>query len=686
MKLQTTILLIVLMLSCAMAQAKDIKRPTSYNYTRGVELYEQNNYAEAIEYLKKELSDNPKNGYAQLRLGIIAYEMDEYGEGLTYANDALKNLNKKDKEYLGYAHLLRASLNAELGNHDQALSDFAQALNYSPDNANIYLSRAKFYGKNDQYDLATADFLQYNRLNPGQVQGYMGLGYLAMEQKQWDDARKHFDYVTKLEPGYADGYTQRARANLALKKYNEASDDIITSLTKQVSNEAIHVMMEIADSALTPIAVKTRVQAAKEPNNSMWSYCLGGIYETVEQYHKAIKYYEESLGKDTDNQLIHSRLSSCYSQLGDYQNALRHINLLIESDTTNMSALYTRTNIYEQLGMVDSARIDANTIIEHDPDHVSGYLNRGGLEFLSKNYDKALDDFTTATTLDQDNIRAQYQMGRLLWQLGRRDEARPYLERVLELDTVADAPYHHNQYVYQLLGEPEKAREAIATLMNNRPVTKDNAYDYACAYALLGDTEQAIEWMRKAMSMGFRQFEHVNRDPDMDNIRDLQAFKNLMSEYRAIFAEELADHSVNGDDYEIRIVEIPFTSEGKLCKVKCTINGLPLHFIFDTGASDVSMSTVEATFMFKNDYLSDRDVTGKANYVTANGEISEGTIVNLREVNFGGLSLTNVKASIVRSQAAPLLLGQSVLGKLGKIEIDNARHVLKITHRIPKEN
>ena len=79
------------------------------------------------------------------------------------------------------------------------------------------------------------------------------------------------------------------------------------------------------------------------------------------------------------------------------------------------------------------------------------------------------------------------------------------------------------------------------------------------------------------------------------------------------------------------------------------------------------------------------DQVGKANYMTANGEISEGTIVNLREVNFGGLSLTNVKASIVRSQAAPLLLGQSVLGKLGKIEIDNSRHVLKITHRVLKE-
>ena len=684
MKVRNIILLLVVALCCTLAMAKDIKRPTSYNYTRAVELYDQDNYAEATDYLNKELADNPKNGYAHLMLGVIAYDTDHYGDGLTAVNEALKYLNKKDNEFMGHAYLLRASIYAELGEQNPALADFAQALKFNPDNANIYSARAKFYARNKQYDLAVADYLQYNRLNPGQVQGYMGLGYLATEQKRWDEALKHYDYVTKLDPNYYDGFAKRARANMELKKYNEASDDVIASLTKQPNSDAIDVMMQLADSALTPIVVKTRVQAAKEPNNGLWPYCLGGIYETVEQYRKAIKYYEESLTKDNDNELINRRIASCYGQLGDYSNALRYINQIMAQDTTETSVLYTRTNIYEQLGMIDSARVDANTIVTRTPDEVSAYINRGSLEFLDKNYDRAIDDLTTAVTLEPTNMRAQYEMGRVLWQMGRRDEARPYLERVLELDTVPDAPFQHNQYVYTLLGQPDKAREAIDKLMTERSVTKDVAYDYACAYSLLGDTDQAIEWMRKAMSLGFRQFEHINRDPDMDNIRDLQAFKDLMAEYRNIFADELADHSDAGDGYEIRIVEVPFTSEGKLCKVKCTINGLPLHFIFDTGASDVSMSTVEATFMFKNDYLSDRDVTGKANYMTANGEISEGTIVNLREVNFGGLSLTNVKASIVRSQAAPLLLGQSVLGKLGKIEIDNARHVLKITHRVPK--
>ncbi|MBQ2176547.1 MAG: retroviral-like aspartic protease family protein, partial [Alphaproteobacteria bacterium] len=108
------------------------------------------------------------------------------------------------------------------------------------------------------------------------------------------------------------------------------------------------------------------------------------------------------------------------------------------------------------------------------------------------------------------------------------------------------------------------------------------------------------------------------------------------------------------------------------------INDLPLYFVFDTGASDVTMSLVEANFMLKNGYLSKKDVIGSQSYIDANGDVSVGTVLNLKKVTFGGHNLTNVKASVVRNQKAPLLLGQSVLGRLGRIEIDNKNSVIKI--------
>ena len=63
----------------------------------------------------------------------------------------------------------------------------------------------------------------------------------------------------------------------------------------------------------------------------------------------------------------------------------------------------------------------------------------------------------------------------------------------------------------------------------------------------------------------------------------------------------------------------------------------------------------------------------------ANGDISIGTVINLRKVTFAGLELENVRASVVDSGNAPLLLGQSVLSRLGKVEIDYEKSVLRIT-------
>ncbi len=110
----------------------------------------------------------------------------------------------------------------------------------------------------------------------------------------------------------------------------------------------------------------------------------------------------------------------------------------------------------------------------------------------------------------------------------------------------------------------------------------------------------------------------------------------------------------------------------------CKVNGLSLKFIFDTGASDVSISLAEAVFMLKNGYLSDNELIGTEYYRIANGDIQEGTKLILREVEIGNLKLYNVSASIVHSLSAPLLLGQSALSKLGKIEFDYGNNTLTI--------
>lgn len=123
---------------------------------------------------------------------------------------------------------------------------------------------------------------------------------------------------------------------------------------------------------------------------------------------------------------------------------------------------------------------------------------------------------------------------------------------------------------------------------------------------------------------------------------------------------------------------IQMKKEGGVYTVPCSVNGLPLKFIFDTGASNVSISLTEAIFLMKNGLLTDEDILDVVKFSDATGKISEGTTINIRELEFSGLILNNVKATIVHELNAPLLLGQSAMAKFGKFQFDPNTGTLSI--------
>lgn len=71
MKRLLTLLLLFTTLTLTTWADKEIKRPNTYNFNRGAELYFDDKNDEALEYFNKELADNPKNGYAYMYVADI---------------------------------------------------------------------------------------------------------------------------------------------------------------------------------------------------------------------------------------------------------------------------------------------------------------------------------------------------------------------------------------------------------------------------------------------------------------------------------------------------------------------------------------------------------------------------------------------------------------------------------------
>lgn len=671
-------ILSILVLCSSVMLADNIKRPDSYNYSRGVEAINNNNAEEALDYLNKEINEHPDNGYAFAWIALVRNYNEEFGRALTAANVAVKKIPSKDKEYKAFAYGTRAQVYLNLEDTIQALKDYSQAINIVPDDDRFYNQRAQVYYEQGKYDLADKDYLKMISLKEGDVMGYMGIGRNANAQKRYEDAIKQFDYVVKLEPNYSSAYSFRAESYIGLKKYNEAIDDVISALGIDRDRKAFYELQELADSAFEQTVAKLKVQKIKEPNEQSWDYDLGIVYERAAKYNKAIAYYKESLEKES-NIITASRISSCYDDLGDYDKALEYCNQAIALDSVKTNYLYEKANILDNAGRTQEAIKTMSDYIANTPDEPAGYYQRGWFKDHSGDIEGALEDYTMAITL-QPNVAYAYLNRGVLYRLkGENAKAESDFKQVVRLDSIPEEA-ECSFYAYYYLGQKDKAIEILNTILDKDK--KGNCYDAACLYSVMGEKEKALSYLRQSLEDGYRRFAHIKRDRDLNNIRNTEEFKVLLKEFEEKHLQEIAADA-DGDDssYELKVEEIPFTKESGVCKVKCAINGLPLHFIFDTGATDVSISSVEATFMAKNDFLSSSDIIGKQNYQTADGNITEGTVINLKDVKLGSLHLNNIKASVVRNQAAPLLLGQSVLSKLGKIEIDNTKKVLRITHK-----
>ena len=110
--------------------------------------------------------------------------------------------------------------------------------------------------------------------------------------------------------------------------------------------------------------------------------------------------------------------------------------------------------------------------------------------------------------------------------------------------------------------------------------------------------------------------------------------------------------------------------------VPCKINGITADFIFDTGASTICLSSSFANELKRQGKLSQKDYIGQGRTMIADGSTTATDVVNIQDVEIGGLHLKNVRATVKEQQNAPLLLGLSAIEKLGRITIDGYKLII----------
>jgi len=187
----------------------------------------------------------------------------------------------------------------------------------------------------------------------------------------------------------------------------------------------------------------------------------------------------------------------------------------------------------------DRAREALEEIIRMRPDYYEAYRWLGILSDITGKYDEALEHYHRSAEIKPCSVEpwlyvnmTHRRRGDLAAAIGA---AKKFLEVGLKtLQIAPDDPVTLSRFcvIYTLFDEKEKAYDALSRIL--RTGTEDGLVLYNCAatYALLGDQSMSLDCLRKALSGGYKNVrEWIENDPDFNEIRNTEAFRDLLSEF-----------------------------------------------------------------------------------------------------------------------------------------------------------
>ena len=280
MKLKSILLALFAFVSISSVSFAQPQGKQSYNFTRALEEAQKGNNADAMDYLSKEVMENPNNGYAHMTMAILQADAENYNDAMASINLAIKKLPKKDKEYTGRAYASRAHLYAIAGDTITALTDFDKAIRINPDDEDVQEALGQMLYELKRYDEADNAYRRIIAINPTSVMGYMGLGRDAYALGNYEEAIHQYDTVIRMYDDYSSGYAFRAESYLKLGRYLEAINDITKSLSIDNDAKAHHYLFEFPDSQTPLVVTKLKGIAVKNPHDAEWWYYIAQLYNS----------------------------------------------------------------------------------------------------------------------------------------------------------------------------------------------------------------------------------------------------------------------------------------------------------------------------------------------------------------------------------------------------------------------
>ena len=261
------------------------------------------------------------------------------------------------------------------------------------------INRAVIYNQLGEIKMAQDDYNKALKMAPKKVELLNNVGVFYLDQGRAQVAKYYFDQAIDLRSEYTIAYVNRAKANLALKKYDDALQDINIALGLEPSNLDIILMKAIVN------------------------------YQSF-NFMDALDGFSEVLNSRPQDYKTYYRRALAFRMLNAYQNAFEDLNTCLSINGAYIPAIYTRAELLFDQGDYEAALADLDVLKTIDNHYAPAYDFSGDI-YAIEDPVKAAANYIVAKKLDPANTkRYNAKIKFMATEKGRKAVLKKRLERI----------------------------------------------------------------------------------------------------------------------------------------------------------------------------------------------------------------------------------------------------------------
>jgi tetratricopeptide (TPR) repeat protein len=244
---------------------------------------------------------------------------------------------------------------------------------------------------------------------------------------------------------------------------------------------------------------------------------------------EATAYYQAALRVQPDFSTAHHNLGLALAAQGKFDEAVSHYYQALQMTPDSAKLHNNLANALFKTGKVEESIGHYREALRLKPDYALAYNNLQIALAKQRQGKQALARTQKAPGSEFEDPASNYRFGNSYRSEGNLDKAIEEYKKALSLQPGFIDAMNNLALVYVSRGEYDKALPLYMRMMELQPDSYVAYYNTACLYARKREIEESITWLKRAVNKGFKDWDYLKTDKDLENIRTTSYFKQLTS-------------------------------------------------------------------------------------------------------------------------------------------------------------